>query len=117
MNNSEREKTIDKQVGLRVRACRLAKDMTQQDVANKVGVKFQQVQKYETGKNRISISKLVLICEVLGVTVSSVLDDAHSDDNGVAIPLFTRDEIQLLTRYRTAAPQHRQAAKLVLTNS
>ncbi len=44
--------------------------MTQQQLAEKVGIKFQQIQKYETGMNRISASRLWDISEVLGVPVS-----------------------------------------------
>ncbi len=44
--------------------------MTQQQLAEKVGIKFQQIQKYETGMNRISASRLWDIAEALSVPVS-----------------------------------------------
>jgi transcriptional regulator with XRE-family HTH domain len=44
--------------------------MTQQQLADRVGIKFQQIQKYETGMNRVSASRLWDIAQVLGVTVS-----------------------------------------------
>lgn len=60
---------IDVQIGQRVRLERVKAGLTQQELAARVGVKFQQLQKYETAANRISGSKLWLIAEALGVHV------------------------------------------------
>lgn len=43
--------------------------MTQQQLADKVGIKFQQIQKYETGMNRVSASRLWDISEAMGVNI------------------------------------------------
>lgn len=48
--------------------------MTQQQLAEKVGIKFQQIQKYETGMNRISASRLWDISEALSVPVAYFFD-------------------------------------------
>ena len=56
---------IDILVGQRIRAVRRVRGVTQTELAEKVGVKFQQVQKYETGMNRVSCSRLVMIAEAL----------------------------------------------------
>ena len=48
--------------------------MTQQRLAELVGIKFQQIQKYETGANRVSASRLWDIAEALGVHVSFFFD-------------------------------------------
>jgi len=48
--------------------------MTQQQLAGKVGIKFQQIQKYETGMNRVSASRLWEISESLEVPVSFFFD-------------------------------------------
>ncbi|WP_298803598.1 helix-turn-helix transcriptional regulator [uncultured Lentibacter sp.] len=61
---------VDVHVGKRVRHRRWLVGMTQQQLAEKVGIKFQQIQKYETGANRISASRLWDISEVLDVAVS-----------------------------------------------
>jgi transcriptional regulator with XRE-family HTH domain len=58
---------VDKQVGSRVRARRLMLDMSQSDLAEALGLTFQQVQKYEKGANRIGSSRMVQIAEALGV--------------------------------------------------
>ncbi len=61
---------VDAHVGKRIRHRRWMVGMTQQQLADKVGIKFQQIQKYETGMNRVSASRLWDIATALGVTVS-----------------------------------------------
>ena len=61
---------VDVHVGKRVRNRRWLVGMTQQQLADKIGVKFQQVQKYETGMNRISASRLWDISDALGVPIA-----------------------------------------------
>ena len=61
---------VDVHVGQRVRQRRWMTGMTQQQLAEQVGIKFQQIQKYETGANRVSASRLWDIAAALGVPVS-----------------------------------------------
>ncbi len=61
---------VDVHVGKRVRHRRWLVGVTQQQLAEKVGIKFQQIQKYETGANRVSASRLWDIAEALDVDVS-----------------------------------------------
>ena len=61
---------VDVHVGKRIRHRRWLVGMTQQQLAEKVGIKFQQIQKYETGMNRVSASRLWDIAAALTVPVS-----------------------------------------------
>ncbi|GAA6208000.1 helix-turn-helix transcriptional regulator [Cognatishimia sp. WU-CL00825] len=61
---------VDVHVGKRIRHRRWLVGMTQQQLAEQVGIKFQQIQKYETGANRVSASRLWDIAEALEVPVS-----------------------------------------------
>lgn len=61
---------VDVHVGKRIRHRRWMVGMTQQQLAEQVGIKFQQIQKYETGMNRVSASRLWDIAHVLSVPVS-----------------------------------------------
>ncbi len=61
---------VDIHVGKRVRHRRWLVGMTQQQLAQSVGIKFQQIQKYETGANRVSASRLWDIADALDVDVS-----------------------------------------------
>ncbi|MDP5086931.1 MAG: helix-turn-helix domain-containing protein [Yoonia sp.] len=61
---------VDVHVGKRIRHRRWMSGTTQQQLAEAVGIKFQQIQKYETGMNRVSASRLWDISKVLDVNVS-----------------------------------------------
>lgn len=60
---------VDKHVGQRLRTRRSLLGLSQEKLAEKVGVTFQQVQKYERGANRISSSRLFQFSQILGVPV------------------------------------------------
>jgi len=60
---------VDVHVGKRIRQRRRELGMTQSQLAERLNVKFQQVQKYETGANRVSASRLWLIARALDVAV------------------------------------------------
>ena len=65
---------IDKQVGARVRMRRLMLGMSQEKLANALGLTFQQVQKYEKGSNRIAASRLQELAGILQVPVGFFFD-------------------------------------------
>ncbi|HEV7249214.1 MAG TPA: helix-turn-helix transcriptional regulator [Shinella sp.] len=69
---------IDVFVGSRVRLRRLMVGMSQEALADRLGVTFQQVQKYEKGTNRISASRLQAISEVFRVPPSFFFQDEES---------------------------------------
>jgi transcriptional regulator with XRE-family HTH domain len=66
--------SIDKLVGRNIRIQRLAKGLSQTELANKLGVTFQQVQKYEKGVNRIGCGRLFQIAKILNVHVMDFFD-------------------------------------------
>jgi len=61
---------VDVHVGQRIRRRRWMVGMTQQQLGEAVGIKFQQIQKYETGMNRVSASRLYEISKALDVPVA-----------------------------------------------
>ncbi|MGB1388265.1 MAG: helix-turn-helix domain-containing protein [Paracoccaceae bacterium] len=75
---------VDIHVGKRVRHRRWLIGMTQQQLAEKVGIKFQQIQKYETGANRISASRLWDIADSMDVPVSFFFEGLEEADNSSA---------------------------------
>jgi transcriptional regulator with XRE-family HTH domain len=66
----------DVEVGRLIRAQRLVCRMSQTELAKKLGVTFQQVQKYEKGVNRVGAGRLARIAEVLGVPISFFFEGA-----------------------------------------
>lgn len=71
---------VDVHVGKRIRHRRWMKGTTQQQLASEVGIKFQQIQKYETGMNRVSASRLWDIANVLDVPVSFFFEGMEGGD-------------------------------------
>jgi transcriptional regulator with XRE-family HTH domain len=69
----------DKHVGSRVRMRRLMLGMSQSNLADALGLTFQQVQKYEKGSNRISASRLQHISQILQVPVAFFFEGAPWD--------------------------------------
>jgi len=58
---------VDVHVGKKLKEFRLLRGMTQTEVAEGLGISFQQVQKYELGRNRISASKLFEVSRILAI--------------------------------------------------
>ncbi|MEL6549226.1 MAG: helix-turn-helix transcriptional regulator [Pseudomonadota bacterium] len=75
---------VDVHVGKRIRHRRWMLGMTQQQLAEAVGIKFQQIQKYETGMNRVSASRLWDIAERLEVPVSFFFQGLDGADEAAA---------------------------------
>src|ERR1700722_4906649 len=64
----------DGEVGESIRAHRLIAGMSQTDLANKLGVSFQQVQKYEKGVNRVGAGRLPQIARIFDIPISALFD-------------------------------------------
>ncbi|RYH11835.1 helix-turn-helix domain-containing protein [Tropicimonas sp. IMCC6043] len=101
---------VDVHVGKRVRHRRWMTGMTQQQLAEKVGIKFQQIQKYETGTNRISASRLWEIAEALKVSVAYFFEGLERGADGIPPGddlLADREALELVRSYY-AIPEHQR---------
>jgi transcriptional regulator with XRE-family HTH domain len=86
---------VDVHVGKRVRHRRWMVGMTQQQLGDIVGIKFQQIQKYETGMNRISASRLWDIAQALGVSISFFFEGFDDDETATTeAPVRETAEVQ-----------------------
>ncbi len=93
---------VDKHVGQRIRHRRWLAGLTQQQLAEAVGIKFQQIQKYETGTNRVSASRLWDISRALGVSPSFFFDGLEmsgAQDSGEENLLEKKETLELLRTY------------------
>jgi transcriptional regulator with XRE-family HTH domain len=70
----------DHSVGEKIRAQRIVRGLTQTDLADKLGITFQQLQKYENGSNRISAGRLKRIADILEIPVSFFFQGASGKD-------------------------------------
>jgi transcriptional regulator with XRE-family HTH domain len=100
---------VDVHVGKRVRHRRWMIGMTQQQLAEKVGIKFQQIQKYETGMNRISASRLWDISEALGAPITFFFEgldrSVPETEGGAPMDLMADKEALELVRSYYAIPE------------
>ena len=97
---------VDIHVGRRIRQVRWLKGMTQQQLAMEVGVKFQQMQKYETGANRVSASRLWQLSGALEVPVSFFFDSLPEEGGRRTAAgfqesdqLYERESMELVRAY------------------
>ncbi|TCM84610.1 helix-turn-helix domain-containing protein [Rhodovulum steppense] len=104
---------VDVHVGKRIRHRRWMVGMTQQQLAEKVGIKFQQIQKYETGMNRVSASRLWDIADALDVAVSFFFEGldgrmAEADGQGMPDDILSDKEALELVRSYYAIPENQR---------
>jgi transcriptional regulator with XRE-family HTH domain len=64
---------IDKFIGIQIRVCRSAAGLSQEALAEAIGVTFQQIQKYEKGVNRVSAAALFRIAQSLNIESSALM--------------------------------------------
>ena len=70
IRQSRQPRRVDDHVGARIRLRRTMLGMTQEQLAAALGISYQQVQKYETGANRVSAGRLFEISQRLGVDIA-----------------------------------------------
>lgn len=106
---------VDVHVGKRIRHRRWLVGMTQQQLAERVGIKFQQIQKYETGANRVSASRLWDIADALEVPVSFFFEgietegaEAEKSSENVPADILGDKEALDLVRSYYAIPENQR---------
>ncbi|MDR2778087.1 MAG: helix-turn-helix domain-containing protein [Rickettsiales bacterium] len=70
--------SIDRRIGLKLKLRRNYLGITQSNLGNMIGVTFQQIQKYEKGINKISISKLKEISKILRISIDYFLNEEYN---------------------------------------
>jgi transcriptional regulator with XRE-family HTH domain len=104
---------LDAMVGARIRVFRIHRRISQTDLAEQIGVTFQQVQKYEKGANRVGASRLSRIATVLGISVGELFE-SPGEKSGDSTLLFRMlaepGALRVLKAYtRTSDPRVRHA--------
>ncbi len=101
---------VDVYVGQRLRQRREIRGMPQKELARKLGISFQQVQKYESGANRISASKLWELCCILDVAPGFFFEGI----SGTATPVGQSDPAN--GRIANCQPDPRSARQILDLN-
>ncbi len=87
-----RANSIDEHVGVQLRQRRALLGFSQEKLAEKVGITFQQIQKYENGANRVSASRLYEFSKVLDIPVSFFFDNYGSNENRALPGIVDNDQ-------------------------
>ena len=102
---------IDQHISNRIKTRRIMVGISQEKLADKLGITFQQVQKYEKGINRISASRLNRVAAILGVPIGHFFEDSiepkidQADEKGLPIAdritefLATKQGVQLVRSF------------------
>ncbi len=109
-----RAQDIDRHIGARVRQRRVMNGLTQQALADLIGVTYQQAHKYENGANRIAAGRLYTIAQVLGVEVGYFfegLQGAPSTNQTLQQRVF----LDLARNFRSIRARKHQEAICLLT--
>jgi len=118
--NDSAPRPVDTHLGSLIRRERTLKGMSQEQLGDALGLTFQQVQKYERGVNRVSVSRLIDISRALDVPVSHFLDnltqDAASDMTGAKTQVTThslgpvgRLHLEHIRHFNQLSPDRRDA--------
>ena len=94
---------VDVHVGMRIRQARWTRATSQAELAERIGIRFQQVQRYETGANRVSASRLWDIAKALDVPISFFFEGLGAEIVGRASAepeeLFDREALKMIHAY------------------
>ncbi len=112
MSENKTPSGIDRIVGQRLRWRRRELKLTQEQLGEKLGLTFQQVQKYEKGVNRISAGRLFEIAQALGITITYFYEgvdelletspavSVHETDHPPSLPVIDTEAMELVTAFQ-----------------
>ena len=85
-SNRHRAGDIDRQVGARIRERRIMMGLTQQQMAERIEVTYQQVHKYEKGTNRVSAGRLYAFAQALNVEINFFFEGVRAGQTAEPAP-------------------------------
>jgi transcriptional regulator with XRE-family HTH domain len=108
------ENDVDSHVGARIRARRVEMSMSQTNVADRLGLTFQQVQKYERGYNRVSASRLYDLTEILDVDIAYFFEGFKDTEIPESPEDWTADVWGLIAAFNGLPEKLRMSLRLLL---
>jgi len=112
-----RADALERAIGARIRARRRQLGLSQSQLAETLGVSFQQVQKYERGANRVAASTLVAAAAALGVSAAWLVGEdqpLHADETGILLALSRPGAPEILLAFNSIRDARRRAALLAV---
>lgn len=112
---------IENHIGKQIKLLRLSRKISQKELAKKMGITYQQVQKYENGLNKISVSRLWQVCEIFEISPNFLFEDILSDEQGAknAAPLIpnslaTSQDMKLMLAFKKIEDSAKRALMIKL---
>lgn len=101
MKQKNPDLSLNAHIGAQLRLFRLSRGLSQRQVAEAVGVSFQQLQKYERGANRLSVEKMVQIARYMRVPPVAffITNPDDASDGTHSLHALQADTLQLLQHY------------------
>ena len=97
---------VDAMVGRNLRIWRMAKGLSQAQLAGRIGVTFQQLQKYEVGANRIGMGRLVKAAAVLRIPISALFEGTNAAEPSQSLLALVSDSRSFRLAHAFAAIKH-----------
>lgn len=98
---------VDAKIGSQIRSLRISRDMTEEVLADHIGVTFRQMRRYERGTSRVSIVQLTEIAGALGVSISTFFNafakSEPENDNLTPLQIATKQGLTLLRMFHSIA--------------
>ncbi len=110
MARGEKQHPVDVHVGGQLRSQRVLYGLSQSELADKLDITFQQLQKYETGSNRMSASRIWHASQVLGVPVTFFFDGLDGKTDSASGILGTRAGLELVRDFEACTKEVRDFA-------
>lgn len=110
MARGEKQHPVDVYVGSQLRSQRVLYGLSQSELADRLEITFQQLQKYETGSNRMSASRIWHASKILGVPVSYFFDGLDGNADPAAVILNTRAGLELVRDFEACSREVRDFA-------
>ena len=107
---------IDRHVGERIRRRRVMLGFTQEQLGESLGISYQQIQKYETGANRVSAGRLFKISEILELNVAKLFDGL-GEVREQEVPSGSRHVIELVRAFTKISDEKVRASVMSLVRS
>ena len=105
---------VDTTIGIKIHELRISMGLSRQQLAAKIGVTHQQLQKYEKGTNRISAGRLMAIAKALGKTVAFFFENVE-DGQDTMPTQHQRMCIEVSRNFmRIKSPMHQNAINLLV---
>jgi len=122
MKRKGRAGEIDRELGIQLRVMRVEQGVSQSELAKRMSVSYQQIQKYEHGTTRVTVARLLEIASALGVSVGSIIHrleptdapkvDLSTKPDAPALPALKGADIAMMLDFEAITdPKHRSTIR------